>query len=369
MWQHHRLAPEVSTTPRAAKALADWVGQRNRGGVLRLIVKQVALLAGITILAATPACGAEGAPQQRGLALPTLARGGYESASVSADLGEIASIGADWVQINPTWYQEDTHTSEIGSGAETPDDASVERAIQLAHQIGLQVFLKPHVDLIDGTYRGTIQPDNRAAWFSSYDSFITRYADIAARTKVELFAVGTELAGTSSDRDSWLEVVKNVRAHYQGPIVYAANFDEYHAVSFWDVLDLIGIDAYWQLSDEPTTDQTKLKQAWQPICDALQKFAAQTGRRVLFTEAGYTSQRGTTTKPSSWTISQVPDQAEQAVAYQALLSTFQNQSWWAGVYWWYWSRPLDQHPDDPLGYSPHGKEAEKVLRQAWGQTR
>ena len=324
---------------------------------------------GITILAATSACGAEVAPPQRGLALPTLARGGYESASVSADLGEIASIGADWVQINPTWYQADTHTSEIRSGPETPDDASVERAIQLAHQIGLRVFLKPHVDLTDGTYRGTIQPDNREAWFSSYDSFITRYAEIAARTKVELFAVGTELTGTSSDRDSWLEVVKNVRAHYQGPIVYAANFDEYHAVSFWDVLDLIGIDAYWKLSDEPTTDLTKLKQAWQPIRAALQQFAAQTGRRVLFTEAGYTSQRGTTTKPSSWTVSQVPDQAEQAAAYQALLSTFQNQSWWAGVYWWYWSRPLDQHPNDPLGYSPRGKEAEKILRQAWGETR
>jgi hypothetical protein len=333
------------------------------------ITKWVALVVGITILAATSACAAGAPPPQRGLALPTLARAGYDSASVPADLGEIASIGADWVQINPTWYQPDTHTSEITPGPETPDDASVERAIQLAHQIGLRVFLKPHVDLADGTYRGMIQPDDREAWFSSYSSFITRYAEIAARTKVELFAVGTELAGTSGDRDGWVELVKNVRAHYQGSIVYAANFDEYYSVSFWDVLDLVGIDAYWKLSDEPTTDLTKLKQAWHPIRTALQRFAAQTGRRILFTEAGYTSQRGTTTKPSSWTVSQLPDQAEQAAAYQALLSTFQNQRWWAGVHWWYWSRPLDQHPNDPLGYSPRGKEAEKVLRQAWGDTR
>lgn len=310
-----------------------------------------------------------GGSPQRGLALPTYASAGYDSGAVPGYLREIASVGADWVQVNPTSYTPNVGASEIAGNTKTPDDASVERVIRLAHQDGLHVLLKPHIDVSDGTYRGKIRPDDRQAWFSSYQSFINRYAEIAERTDVELFAVGTELAGTSSDRDGWLEVVNAVRARYRGATVYAANFDEYRTVSFWDAVDLVGIDAYWPLSDEPTTDASKLEQGWRPIRDSLQQFAKQTDRRILFTEAGYTSQRGTTTNPSSWTVSQTPDQAEQAAAYQALLTAFQNQLWWAGVYWWYWARPPDDDRDTALSYSPRGKQAGDVLSRAWGPSR
>ncbi len=40
-------------------------------------------------------------------------------------------------------------------------------------------MLKPHVDVKDGSWRGTIRPSDTAAWFSSYDVFLTRYARMA----------------------------------------------------------------------------------------------------------------------------------------------------------------------------------------------
>ena len=64
------------------------------------------------------------------------------------------------------------------------------------------------------------------------------------------------------------------------------------------------------------------------------------------------------------TISETPNQTEQAAAYQALLATFSDEPWWEGVYWWVWHH-LPDNGDDPLDYSPRGKVAEWVIRRWW----
>jgi hypothetical protein len=304
---------------------------------------------------------------QRGFAMPTYSREGYQSPQAARYLRQIAAVGAKWVQINPTWYQDQVHTSTIAATSKTPSDAAVERVISVAHEVGLKVLLKPLLDVLPdgGTYRGTIRPDDRAAWFASYAAFIGHYAELAARLRVAEFAVGTELAGVSQDRAGWLGVVAAVRARYGGQLLYAANFDEYRRVVFWDAVDLVGIDAYWTLSRRPTADVSTLQRAWNPIVRELAAFAARTGRRILFTEAGYTSQRGSTTAPWSWTTSSTPDPAEQAAAYQALLASMDGQRWWAGVFWWVWAVPPGEKTSDPLGYTPRGKPAETVVRRWW----
>jgi hypothetical protein len=241
----------------------------------------------------------------------------------------------------------------------------VRKVIALVHERGLKVMLKPHVDLPGTVSRIHIRPRSHATWFTAYTAFITHYANLAARTGVEQFAVGTELAGVSGNRDKWLGVIRAVRACYPGPLVYAANYDEYPQVAFWDAVDLIGVDAYWPLSTRPTQDVRALKRTWRPIREKLAAFAAERGRRILFTEAGYVSQRGSTNAPYSWTISTTRDQAEQAAGYEALLETFHNQSWWAGVFWWVWDVTPRSSRDDALDYTPQGKAAEKVVRRWW----
>lgn len=305
--------------------------------------------------------------QQRGVALPTYDRRGYDDARTDTYLRQIEDVGARWVQVNPTWYQETTRAHDIASTSQTPTDAGVAKAIALAHAHGLKVLLKPHVDLRDGQDRAVIRPDDPDRWFASYAAFITHYARLAGRTRVEEFAVGTELAGVSNQRDRWLGVVRAVRSHYSGPLVYAANYDEYLQVAFWDALDLIGVNAFWPLGDRPSSDPAVLRQAWRPMLHGLAKFAAQRHRRILFTEAGYTSQRGATTLPYSWTVSPTADWDEQAAAYQALLETFSGRRWWAGVFWWAWDL-LPSGSDETsyaLAYTPRGKAAESVLRAWW----
>jgi hypothetical protein len=299
---------------------------------------------------------------QRGFALPTWQSGGYDAPGLEQSLREIAAVGANWVQFTPAWTQHNRNSNEIFRVPQTASDSGVQRAIASAHQQGLKVFLKPHID-IAGDSRNNILPGDRPAWFASYTAFITHYASMAQQFGVEQLAVGTELSSVSDDRASWLQVIDAVRSQYNGPLVYAAGRD-WQRVPFWDAVDLIGIDAYPPLSPVPTTDVSALRGAWESYVAAGTALAAQYNRKILFTEAGFTSQQGTTTNPSDWTISRTPNPAEQAAGYESLLATFSGNPWWAGVYWWEWAVPPFTEAE-PLDYSPKGKEAESVVRRWW----
>jgi hypothetical protein len=329
---------------------------------LAVLVAGVSCSTGPEAKGAAP--GADG--RQSGFALPAWNTGDYDSRQAPAYIRQIAATGAGWVQINPTWYQQTARDDALRTTGETASDAGVRHIIALARKAGLKVLLKPHVDLPGDQDRADIRPADPRRWFAAYTDFIVHYADLARRTHVAEFAVGTELAGVSRDRAGWLRVIGAVRRHYDGPLVYAANYDEYRTVAFWDALDLIGIDAYWPLARKPTTDVAALRRAWRPIAERLAAFSARTHRRILFTEAGYVSQRGSTVEPYSWTISRSGGDEEQAAAYEALLATFGRYPWWAGVHWWMWDDwPGSGETPKNLAYTPHGKPAEQVVRRWW----
>jgi hypothetical protein len=324
-----------------------------------------AAVVGYLLVTGTGTVDADVDTPQRGFALPTGQEGGYDGPDVEQSLREITEVGATWVELTPTWYQQMRNSSEVVRTNRTVNDAGLERAVRLAHQQGLKVFLKPHIDLPNPGQdsRNNINPDDREAWFTSYTAFITHYASMAQRLGVEQFAMGTELSSITNDRAAWLRVIEAVRSQYHGVVVYAAGRD-WATVPFWDAVDVIGIDAYLPLSEASTTDVQVLRRSWESALDPLAAMSATYGRKILFTEAGYTSQQGTTTDPSNWMISDIPNEAEQAAAYQALLETFSDRPWWAGVYWWVWA-VLPGSEAAPLDFSPRGKAAEWVIRRWW----
>ena len=305
--------------------------------------------------------------EQRGLVLPTWQIHGYDGRATAQATSDIARLGATWIQFTPTWKMAKVTSSTI-DGAQSVTDASLLAAIDLARSKGLKIMLKPHVDPQDGTNRWEINPSNRAAWFNSYQSMMTHYATIAQQKGVEEFSVGCELTtmSGSADRSAWLTIIDAIKAIYSGPLVYAATVDEYPNVSFWDQLNFIGIDAYFPLSTTPTTDVSALEAAWIPIRDQMSAFADSVGRRILFTEAGYPSLVGAAVEPWNNQYSSTPSEQEQAVAYEALLSTFSGQPWWAGAFWWSWwtDNGLYARLDHAIG----GKLAESVLRKWWAST-
>lgn len=103
----------------------------------------------------------------------------------------------------------------------------------------------------------------------------------------------------------WRAVIARARERFDGPLTYAANFDQYASVGFWDALDIIGINAYFPLRDRLDTPSVEARDAalvrgWERVFEGIDAFRARSDlkdRPVLFTELGYTRRAGSTAAP------------------------------------------------------------------------
>ncbi len=301
---------------------------------------------------------------------------GYDEATASRS--HLASTGAGWAGVLVTWYMDRRDSTLIAPHVErTPTDDAVRRAIDEVHGLGLEVMLKPHVDVLDGAWRGSIQPANPGAWFTSYASFIEHFAALAQERDVEMFCVGTELVTMTGARYdlAWRSVVAGVRALYAGRLTYAANGnepgDEFASVSFWPELDVLGLDVYTPLTNAPSPTRADLVAGWRrnryghDMVAAYRNWQSAWNKPLIFTEIGYRSADGTNRAPWDWEASMAPDPVEQADCYEAAYEVWSGESaWMRGLFWWAWSVPAPGHGD--TDYNPRGKPAEDVLRR-WQQ--
>jgi uncharacterized membrane protein len=300
----------------------------------------------------------------------------YDSTAGGTSRAALRDTGSNWMGLLVTWYQQDASSNVI---ARHPDpnkdhtDARIRTAIRDARSRGLQVMLKPHVDALNGQWRGDFNPSNPAAWFQSYTQFILHYAQIAQEEGVELYCMGTEFKTISgaANRDRWIAVINAIRGAYGGPLTYAANAtfpaDEFTSVSFWDQIDIIGLDGYFTLTDQNNPTLAQLISAWtsnrfgENIVAAVQNFASSRQKPVIFTEIGYKSTDGTNREPWNFGLSGAVDTAEQRDCYQAAFTVWSQQSsWMRGFFWWAWPVPPPAANDGD--YNPRSKPAETVLR-------
>lgn len=289
-----------------------------------------------------------------------------ELASPESDrtMAYLKEMNARNIAIVSTWFQKDANSTEIYPhspyGGMTPSDDVIKHAINTAHRNGMKVLLKPHFDVEDGTFRGEVYPGKK--WFDSYGKFILHYAGIAQKYNVELYCVGVELKGATTWENVkyWRELIKSVRKIYKGPLTYAANWDEYENVDFWDALDYIGIDAYFPLTDKKDAKPTELVKGWDKWADKIEKWRQKNGfaQPVIFTEAGYASVDGTNVQPWKWDIAGAADRQEQADCVQAAFEVLTKRDWFKGFYWWHYL-PADGPVTE--GLTLRGKQAEEVM--------
>lgn len=278
----------------------------------------------------------------------------------------LSELGVKDIALMAVWYQADAASKKIYTDPEkTTNDESLGHAINVIHELGMKVMLKPHVDLADGEMRTNIIPSEE--WFASYKEFILHNARLAAKYNVELLCIGTELSNTTISKwnAQWLDIIKEIRKVYKGSLTYAANWDEYDTVSFWSELDYIGMDAYFPLTKENNPPKEALIKAWEANADILEKWldTVKLNKPVIFTEIGYDTIEGSNKQP--WrvlpTLSTYKEsQDEQANCLEALLTVMSQKSWFKGFYWWnYFPRP----DIGPLGYTLRGKKGEKILSE------
>jgi hypothetical protein len=239
---------------------------------------------------------------------------------------------------------------------------------------------------VNNTWRGQIGLHYTEAqwttWFVNYEKFITYYAALAESLHVDLFTVGAELNTPFSRNAQFRDIVGKIRAVFHGNISAAVNYDQALsnepceggmecAITWYDTMDIIGIDAYFVLitkSDRPAVDE--IMQAWQVYVPGIEGLSTKWNKSIIFVEIGYTSAYKAHARPYNMNLISFDDCSvwalciflqEQQNCYEAFFRTFWSQNWFDGVFWWLWrTDPHDGYTSDP-GFSPVGKPAEMTM--------
>ncbi len=255
-------------------------------------------------------------------------------------------------------------------------DYGIRTLARQADSLGLRLILKPHIWVgrysAGGQARHSIDFETEAAWQqweAQYRAFLMHYAHLAHEVDAAMLVVGTELANVAKTRPAfWRGLIAEVRQRYGGALTYAANWwEEYEDVPFWDALDYIGVQAYFELSQEANPTDEMLRAGWKQPREALQRLSERTGRPVLFTEIGYRNVPDAAAQPWRWpsrgeadTVQ--PDDALQARLYETFFESVWDAPWFAGAILWKWYPvPEDRRRRRYLDFTPQNKPAEQVI--------
>ncbi len=302
---------------------------------------------------------------------------GYGSAAFDRSLDESARSGAEWIAITPFGRVGDLTGRGVDPTFEAPFEenrANIVRAINMAHARGLKVMLVPHLWVESGGWRALIDPktdEGWATWAKSYGAFVLAWAKVAAATGTEMFSAGVELRSwvTTGRAPSFGSIIHEIRGVYPGILTYSANWDDVDQTVILGDLDVIGINAFYPLAQKNGASATELIEGGRQVRAKVHALADTWRRPVLFTEIGYTTRPDPAIKPWEWpdTMAHVHvDEDAQALAYHALLGPLLEEEYFAGFFVWrVYADPDDASQEAEWGFSPRGKLAELVMRDAF----
>jgi hypothetical protein len=304
---------------------------------------------------------------ERGIDFAGWTPGGYATPESLASLDQLASTGATHVAIVVTAYVDDLEDSTVELRPDrTPTMESVRVALDHARELGLEVALMPHVDVIGGAYRGLMEPGDPTRWFETYRDVLVAWAAFAHETGCAAFWIGKELESLAVHRLLWTDLIAEVRDVFPGVLVYAANWTDLGSETTLELgrlVDAVGVDAYFPVAEWPDASVTDMVAGWQPWLRELDGLASQTGRPVIVTELGCASRCGAPVSPWDYVTERPLDLDEQARYYEAALIALPTCAAVTGVYVWAWGIAEAGPTDD--GHSPRNKPAEDVLRRFW----
>ena len=288
---------------------------------------------------------------------------------------QLAHLGADCVGFIVITYQDTIDSIGLSPRPWAPKPATVGRLVDHAHAQGLRVFILPVVEIDKPRpgvedWRGEIVPPSWERWFEAYRRYLVGLAHLAARHRVDLLAIGSELTSSHAYPRQWARTAAAVRQVYAGQLIYSVNWYRFKTATFWQHVDYMGLSMYFELTDQRQQQPTlcELCAAWRGVQPAILRWQRRHGRPLLITEVGYTSMNGTAQYPWDYNGTRLKgpdghapvDLEEQRLCYEALLQSWAPVKELAGMFIFAWEG--EGGPTD-LSYTPRGKPAEAVLRR------
>ncbi len=333
------------------------------------------------LIAGTSGCTAVSSQEER--------RAGARIQSVTLDarrepgpetLERLRDLGVTHVTLVQFGFQRNIEVPQIRMNPDanwfSESDEGIRSLAARAATLNMGVILKPHIWVggysTEGQSRSQIGYDTEdqwQLWESDYRQFMLHYARLAEEIEAAMLVIGTELSRAALEREGfWRDLAREIRTLYRGPLTYAANWwGEYEHVLFWDALDCIGIQAYFELSQDPDPSVATLREAWMPHKEDIQRLSRATQRPVLFTEIGYRNVPDAAAKPWRWPsrdeiYTVEPADELQSRLYDVFFASFWDEPWFAGAIIWKWNAHSGRRANY-LDFSLRGKPAAQVVRK------
>ena len=196
------------------------------------------------------------------------------------------------------------------------------------------------------------------------------FAFVADSMQAEAFCIGVELKKVVVQRPQfWNMLIDSVRSVYSGPKTYAANWDNYENVNFWNKLDLIGIDAYFPVSSAKTPSVEECFLGWGNDFNTIKELSNSTGKKVVFTEFGYRNIDYTGLEPWNEENNATYNSVGQENTYKALFCRFWGQSWFEGGFLWKWDPDHSNSGGNSNNrFTPQNKPVEELISNVFEET-
>ncbi len=284
----------------------------------------------------------------------------------------LKEIGANYATIMPFGFIKSIDHPEIfynqpwqwfGESME-----GVGQYIRLLHKNKINVMMKPQIWVSKGEFTGLVEMASEADWLQledTYRNFILDFAKVAEEEKVEIFCIGTELEKFIEHRpEYWRDLIAEVKKVYRGKLTYAANWDEYKRIPFWDALDYIGVDAYFPVSENQTPTVAETKAGWERWKAELKTISEKENKKILFAEYGYRSVDFSGKEPwkSDRGMNSINMEA-QANSLEGLYQSVWKEDWFAGGFLWKWFIAHERvGGENDNQFTPQNKPAEAVVK-------
>jgi len=289
----------------------------------------------------------------------------------NTNITPLENVGSNWIAQMPFAHgYSNSSTLKFNQNSlwwgETFEGIKITTA--LAKQRGIKTMLKPQI-WIHNSYTGAFVLTNEndwQQWENNYQNYVLGYAHLADSIGIDMFCIGTELKLVVQNRPAfWNNLIDSIKTFYDGKLIYAANWDDYNLVPFWDKLDYIGIDGYFPLSTSTTPSVEELVANWQTTITTIDQFRISQNKDVVFTEIGYKSVDACAHEPWNPTSTTLNLQA-QSNSYQAFFEAWANKPWFRGAFLWKWyPNHTNAGGSGNIDYTPQNKPAEFILKKCF----
>ena len=242
------------------------------------------------------------------------------------------------------------------------------------------IMLKPLISfwsVADSDFWGDFYVETEEEWLEIERACTELFYEFAKLSEefpeVKLLSVGNELKQFTQRRPQFFKaLIIKIRTYFPNlELTYAANWDEYQSVSFWEDLDYIGVNPYFPLLSKKPPTLEEIKQAFKPIENNLRGFSCLYNKPILFPEYGFRSADYGLWE--SWNREFYQDKAVnfevQNNAYIAFYDTFWHQDWLSGGFFWEWrviSNGVVNNPNGNAWYI-NDKPVEKIIKEQYAK--